>query len=176
MLYEGIVKCGSVQKSTRKIYRRRKKGMITKALQINMDREEQIINRKVLVVDNEFIVGIAASLELNRAGYETRTASNGRQALEMILGAMEGENQVPFDLLLTDINMPVMSGLELLAELRKREINIPVVIMTGNASDCQDLRASSGRLSFLKKPFSTVQLIDEVKNILAKHGLAAPEK
>jgi len=90
-------------------------------------------------------------------------AGNGRHALDMILSALEGEDQVPFDLLLTDINMPVMSGLELLAELQEREINIPVIVMTGDPENHKDLPASSGRFGFLEKPFTPWQLVDEVR-------------
>jgi CheY-like chemotaxis protein len=128
------------------------------------------------VVDDQLFVSLAVGLMLKGAGYEFTTASNGRQALELILGAIEDKGQMPFDMVLTDIDMPVMSGVELLAELEKRGITIPVVVMTGNADDYRDLIATSDRVGFLEKPFSSNKLIDEVKNILSKHRLAVPEK
>ena len=145
--------------------------MITNTFHTQIRSETETQSRKILVVDDENLLSFAISLELNKAGYETKTAGNGRQALDMILSAMEGEDQVPFDLLLTDINMPVMSGLELLAELQEREINIPVVIMTGNASGYQDQLASSERFGFLEKPFTPYQLVDEVRRALETRDL-----
>jgi two-component system CheB/CheR fusion protein len=143
--------------------------LISNAQHIQFRSEKDVLNRKVLVVDDEYLVSLTASLELNMAGYETKTAGNGRQALEMILGATEGEDQVPFDLLLTDINMPVMSGLDLLSELRNREIKIPVVLMTGRPEHCRQLPISSGQYGFLEKPFSPYQLVDEVGRAFKTH-------
>jgi len=80
--------------------------------------------KKILVVDDDALVRSILSSLLSESHYEVETAENGRQAL----AALDDS----FDLLLSDLEMPEMNGLELLASLRKSKNSIPVVILTGN--------------------------------------------
>jgi two-component system, sensor histidine kinase and response regulator len=80
--------------------------------------------KKILVVDDDALVLSILSSLLSESHYEVETAENGKQALVILDDS--------FDLLLSDLEMPEMSGLELLESLRKSKNNIPVVILTGN--------------------------------------------
>ncbi len=95
---------------------------------------------------------------LRGAGWQVRVARDGRQALEAL--AVE----VP-DLLLTDVDMPDMSGVELVAVVRLRDPELPVVFMSGNPE------AETSALSphFLPKPFS----IDSLDGVLARAWASA---
>jgi signal transduction histidine kinase len=80
--------------------------------------------KKILVVDDDALVLSILSSLLSESHYEIETAENGKQALATLDDS--------FDLLLSDLEMPEMGGLELLESLRKSKNNIPVVILTGN--------------------------------------------
>jgi two-component system, sensor histidine kinase and response regulator len=80
--------------------------------------------KKILVVDDDALVLSILSSLLSESHYEIETAENGIQALATLDDS--------FDLLLSDLEMPEMGGLELLESLRKSKNNIPVVILTGN--------------------------------------------
>ena len=80
-------------------------------------------SRKILIVDDEYEMRVALETTLKREDYQLVCAEDGKQALEYF------ENQT-FDLVLTDVRMPRLSGLELLLAVKERSPNIPVVIMT----------------------------------------------
>ena len=80
--------------------------------------------KKILVVDDDALVLSILSSLLSESHYDVETAENGKQALATLDDS--------FDLLLSDLEMPEMDGLELLKSLRKSKNNIPVVILTGN--------------------------------------------
>jgi two-component system, sensor histidine kinase and response regulator len=80
--------------------------------------------KKILVVDDDALVLSILSSLLSESHYDVETAENGKQALATLDDS--------FDLLLSDLEMPEMNGLELLESIRKSQNNIPVVILTGN--------------------------------------------
>ena len=80
--------------------------------------------KKILVVDDDSLVLSILSSLLSENHYQVETAEDGKQALKLLDDS--------FDLLLSDLEMPEMNGLQLLERLRKSGNNIPVVILTGN--------------------------------------------
>lgn len=80
-------------------------------------------SKKILIVDDEPEMRIALETTLQRENYQLVCAEDGKQALEQF------ENQV-FDLVLTDVRMPKLNGLELLREVKERSPETPVVMMT----------------------------------------------
>jgi DNA-binding NtrC family response regulator len=107
----------------------------------------------VLVVDDES--GIVESLEilLKGDGYEVRTALGGRAGLEAL------EEGVP-DLVITDIRMPGVTGLEILTEALERDPEVPVVLMTAQASLQSAMRAvNEGAYYYVQKPWSNDELL-----------------
>ena len=108
---------------------------------------------KVLLVDDE--MGILDSLRIlfKGAGYEVTTAKGGAEALK----SLSGEKP---DLVVTDIRMPGTSGLEVLARTREVDPEIPVILMTAQASLQSAVRAvNEGAYYYLQKPFANEELL-----------------
>lgn len=109
---------------------------------------------KILIVDDEQNMRIALFEALSRNGHEVAVAENGRMALEMIA------RQQP-ELVITDIKMPGMDGLELLRQIKALLPGLPVVIMTGFATVDTAVEAmKQGAFDYLLKPFP-VEVIEE---------------
>jgi DNA-binding NtrC family response regulator len=108
---------------------------------------------KILVVDDE--MGIVETLEVlfRGAGYEVETALGGRAGLEAL------ERMKP-DLVLSDIRMPGVTGLELLERIRETDPELPVILMTAQASLQSAVKAvNEGAFYYLQKPFSNDELL-----------------
>ncbi len=104
--------------------------------------------RKVLVVDDDPVVGKSFDRVLSGKGYAVITASNGQEALNKL----EAED---YDVVFTDIKMPGMSGLDMAERVKQRQPWLPVVIVTGYGSPENEARAeAAGVSSFLRKPLS----------------------
>src|ERR1019366_2376455 len=84
--------------------------------------------KRVLLVDDESLIRKLISGNLVAAGYVVQTAADGLDALGKLRAGLP-------DLIISDLNMPRMSGLELLAVVRKRFPQIPVLVITGEAPD-----------------------------------------
>jgi len=120
---------------------------------------------KILVVDDESHVRESAVRLLRRKGYQAEGAASGFEALERI--AAES-----FDLLLIDIKMPGMSGLELLRQVKEMNPEIMALIITGygtvdNAIEALEL----GALGFVRKPMPVDELLKAINATLAKGRL-----
>src|SRR5580658_2244403 len=79
---------------------------------------------RVLLVDDEPSIRRMFKTALANYGFETEEASDGREALRRIA-------RTPFDVIVSDINMPGQGGLEFLRDVRKRDLDVPVIMMTG---------------------------------------------
>ncbi len=130
--------------------------------------------RKVLVVDDDPVVGKSFDRVLSGKGYAVITASDGREALSKL----EAES---YDLVFTDIKMPGMSGLEMAEQLKQRQPWLPVVIVTGYGSPDNETRAEAAGVSaFLRKPLSPEMIENSAEKALlekaadARHAVAAP--
>jgi two-component system cell cycle sensor histidine kinase/response regulator CckA len=110
---------------------------------------------RILVVEDESAVRTLLGRVLERAGYEVTTASDGGQALQLVDG---GDGH--FDLVLTDVVMPGMSGIALVRELRSRRPGIRVLLMSGYTED--SVGQGDSRLEMLTKPFSEQDLLARV--------------
>lgn len=109
----------------------------------------QVLRRlRALVVDDERSIRRLVHRCLARVDFEVLEAANGEAALELARG-------VDFDVVISDVQMPTMSGIELLARLRVEQPALPVVILSGHyravAGQCL---AELGAFAVMKKPFS----------------------
>lgn len=91
---------------------------------------------KILVVDDEHSLVDLCQIILRQAGYLVRGANNGRQALEMV-------HEEPPDLVLLDVMMPGMDGIEVCRQIRSRFRNAPPCIVMYTADDREETRSSS---------------------------------
>ena len=104
--------------------------------------------RKVLVVDDDPVVGKSFGRVLSQKGYAVITAESGAQALEKM-------REQAYDMVFTDIKMPGMSGIELTEQIKAQQPWMPVVIVTGFGSKDNEERARAAGVSdFLNKPLS----------------------
>jgi CheY-like chemotaxis protein len=113
----------------------------------------------VLVVDDEPSVRHLAQSALRTMGYEVTVASGGREALRMVYS----ESASPA-LLVTDIDMPGMTGIELAARLTAERPAVRVILMTGDVASAERARGRAGFVAaVLLKPFTTAELGDAVR-------------
>lgn len=120
----------------------------------------------ILVVDDEPYMIRLLQHHLERSGYRMLKAANGREALDRI------REDHP-DLVLMDVMMPEINGLEVLAQVRKEPEtrNLPIIIMTANAQRfTREEAEAAGVSAFLTKPFSPTQLMAEVRRQLERSG------
>ena len=118
--------------------------------------------RKVLVVDDEIHIVHVVAIKLRNNGFEVISAENGAEAFERAC------EEKP-DIIVTDFQMPVMTGLELVEKLRRNEAtkNIPVIMLTARGFAIEDEQKKALRISeFLSKPFSPKELLRSIEDIL----------
>lgn len=124
-------------------------------------------SRKVLVVDDDPVVGKSFERVLSVKGYAVITAENGQDALDK-LGS---EN---YDVVFTDIKMPGMDGLEVAERLKASQPWLPVVIVTGYGSPANEDRAEAAGVSgFLRKPLSPDLIEYSTRKALQERDAAA---
>jgi len=123
----------------------------------------------ILLVEDHAVTQRVLSKRLRNGGYEVITADNGFQALAELA-------VTPIDLIISDIAMPEMDGLELLRRVRSeaRYQQIPVIDLTTSVLDHHRQEASAiGVSGFLEKPVSSWELDETVKRLLCKQTAPA---
>lgn len=128
------------------------------------------VQGRLLLVDDSVSVRRVVSRFLSRANYAVVTAGDGQAAFELM---MAGEQ---FDAILTDLEMPVMSGYELIEALRHRPdtAETPIIVMTSRAGDKhRDLAFELGANDYLVKPIDERQLLSSLQHQLA-HPVGVP--
>ena len=117
--------------------------------------------RKVLVVDDDPVVGKSFDRVLSGKGYAVITAENGDEALRKL-------NEEDYDVVYTDIRMPGMDGLEVAEQVKARKPWTPVVIITGYGTEAAETRAKAAGVSnFLHKPLSPEMIEGSAQKALA---------
>lgn len=120
---------------------------------------------KVLVIDDEEIARISCQRVLKREGIQVATASTGREGLEMLI-------REPPDLVLVDLKMPEMDGVEVARRVRNFDPNIVTIIITGYATiESAVAVMKEGAYDYLPKPFTPDELIIVVRRGLEKRRL-----
>lgn len=124
--------------------------------------------QRVLLVDDEDDIRMVAEIALRDVGgFDTMTAESGEQALTKAV-----ENPPP-DVILLDMMMPQMDGLETLIRLQMRPETreIPVIFMTAKAQTAEiEKYVAAGALGVITKPFDPMTLADQVRGIVADGG------
>ncbi|MDE3223593.1 MAG: response regulator, partial [Acidobacteriota bacterium] len=120
--------------------------------------------KRVLVVDDEEAILMLLQEVMRAEGFSFILARNGTEALDLVI-----ERDEEVDLVITDLNMPKMDGLELVAILRERRPDLSVIVMSGLATDA----TTAGRLEksgakFLAKPFTVSQLLNAVFDTMGR--------
>ena len=127
--------------------------------------DEQI----VIVVDDDALMRAALKRVFLAAGLTVETYASGRELLD---SCDFGRHEV----LLLDVMMPGMNGLELQRTLRERGVNLPVIFLTGSGDIPMAVEAMHyGAVDFLEKPFDNVQLVDRVRRAFSRPAMVPPD-
>ena len=117
----------------------------------------------VLIVDDEKNYPLVLSAVLEEEGFETVAANSGHEALEIL-----GTTQI--DLVLTDMKMPLMDGLELLKNIKAKNSDLPVIMMTAHGTVDKAVEAmQKGAHSYILKPFDNERLIIYVNKAISTY-------
>ena len=118
--------------------------------------------RKALVVDDEIHIVQVVAIKLRNNGFDVTTAENGQVGLELA-------GEIAPDIIITDFQMPVMTGLELVENLRKEEetADIPVIMLTARGFAIEeDTRQELKISACLSKPFSPREVLGKIEEVL----------
>ena len=125
------------------------------------------MNKRIIIVDDEPNVRLGYRITLETEGFKVHEATGAAQAME----AFDGE---PFDLAILDMRMPEMDGLDLLAVMRERGLDTPVVIITAYGDVPHAVKAMKlGAIDFLQKPLTPEQLRALVTEVIERHDAPA---
>jgi EAL domain-containing protein (putative c-di-GMP-specific phosphodiesterase class I)/ActR/RegA family two-component response regulator len=127
---------------------------------------QQLDAARVLLIDDHPKLLRALGKILTHAGYQVETAPDGLAALEHL-------RATSFDVIVSDIMMPNMTGIELLRAVRELDLDVPVILMTG-APDLESaaVAVEYGAFRYLQKPIETATLEGVVRRAVLMHGLA----
>src|SRR6059058_3952013 len=120
---------------------------------------------RILVIDDEAAIRDSLKMTLEYEGYEFVGAATGQEGLAL------AEREAP-DLVLLDVKMPGMDGLEVLDRLRAMSETLPVVVISGHGTISTAVEATKkGAFDFIEKPFATERVLVSLRNALDQHRL-----
>lgn len=127
------------------------------------------MNGQILVVDDEPLMCRSLSEVIRRAGYEVFTANNGYEALEFI-------QQESISVIITDMNMPKMDGIEVLRQAKVIVPNVAVIMVTGYATVDSAVEAMKyGALDYITKPFSPSRINALIEKAISQVSTYTPQ-
>ncbi len=127
-------------------------------------------NYSILVVDDEWIIGNDLKENLESVGYKATLALNGEEAVEILKNS-------DYDLIITDIIMPIMDGLEVLKKARELNKDAVVLIITGHGAVKSAIEALRlGAADYMLKPYDKTEMFLRVENCLKKLDLHRREQ
>ncbi|MHC4475333.1 MAG: response regulator [Planctomycetota bacterium] len=118
--------------------------------------------KKVLVVDDEIHIVHVVAIKLRNNGYEVITAANGAEAFELACSEQP-------DVIVTDFQMPIMTGLELVEKIRQSDAlkEVPVILLTARSFAIEEEQRQDLQISeCLSKPFSPKELLRSIEDVL----------
>ncbi len=129
---------------------------------LSSKRKTKFVREKpfILLVENDIVTRKAIHQILIKEGYQVEIASDGIDALMYIA-------KEHFDLIISDIRMPNLDGFQLMEQMNKKEIKIPVILITGYHNHEYELKSRKlGAVDYIKKPVNRKLLIDKLKKLL----------
>ncbi|AIC28886.1 MULTISPECIES: response regulator [Rhizobium] len=122
------------------------------------------MSANILTVDDSASIRLTTKVTLTNAGYSVTEAADGAEGLATAKGSR-------FDLIVTDLNMPVMDGLTMIEELRKLpgQAGVPIIFLTTESdADLKARAKAAGATGWLTKPFDPENLVKIVKKVLGR--------
>ncbi len=128
-------------------------------------------NGRVLIVDDEPDIRRVVRMTLQKAGYDVLEAENGEKAIETI---NTGENRLMLDVLICDIRMPKINGVEAIAYFRQNFTRVPVIVLTGfpDTEMASAFLRDEGVVDYLVKPVEGEKLKAAVARAMEQRELA----
>lgn len=123
------------------------------------------MNKRILVVEDEVQIARVLQLELEYEGYEVLVKHDGRSGLEVAL-------HETLDLILLDVMLPELSGIEVLRRLRKADIHVPVILLTArNTTLDKVMGLDQGANDYVTKPFEMEELLARVRSSIRSNTM-----
>lgn len=123
----------------------------------------------VLLAEDEVHLRYTLSLILKRNGYRVTVVSDGRAALEIVQSLRNTSEQI--NMLITDVKMPDLTGLELIDELERLNIKMPIIVITGYGNREMWLKIfKMPMVDYIEKPFDPEDLLELMRRVFQKHG------
>ncbi len=120
----------------------------------------------ILIVEDERHIGIGLKFNCEAEGYAVTLVGDGSSALRLV-----SEDPQKFDLMVLDLMLPGMSGYKVLEEIRKADVQIPVLILSARTlSEDRQRGFDLGADQYLMKPFELPELLSRIRNLLQRHG------
>lgn len=130
---------------------------------------ERSVEGRILLVDDEESIRKTVGLSLTKAGYDVREAEDGGKAIEVL---NSGDNPMMVDVIICDIRMPKINGVEAIAYFRTQYPSTPVIVLTGYPDpDLSSSLMKDGVVEYLVKPVERQKLIGTVKNAMEKRRI-----
>ena len=118
-------------------------------------------NEKLLIIDDEVAITHFIKKSLSKIGYDVTISNDSYKAFNLIT-----EGQIKFDLIILDLNMPNLTGLELAQKLRDASIKQPIILITGSDVQEEEILSNKAIYSLIRKPFLVCELEKEIGQIL----------
>ena len=115
--------------------------------------------KRVLVIDDEQEILTTITNFLKGLGYDVVSASNGLDGIRQVASG-------DFDLVITDIVMPYVSGIGIVSMVKKKQENVPVIVMTGYGEEPEKIAQEKAADIVLRKPFTMATLKDHISRLL----------
>lgn len=128
------------------------------------------MSRAILLVDDDALMRRSLAFHMEQAGYKVHTAANAEDAISLV-------QRTPPDLVILDIGLPGMDGLEALRELRRVTQNLPVIFLTGRRREFDEvLGLELGADDYITKPFDVDVVLARVKAVLRRTEKNNPDE
>jgi len=128
--------------------------------------EEELKKAKILIVDDEHVNVLLLDKMLQQDGYSAIFTQEDSRKVESLY------NEIKPDIVLLDLNMPHLNGFQVMEKLKGNSYFAPILVLTAQSDDEIRMRAlKSGAMDFLSKPFSYVEVLTRIKNLLTVHLL-----
>ncbi len=120
---------------------------------------------RILLVDDDLEFRKALSKMFEKSGYDVETTCDGQQALDALSEAV-------FDLIISDLRMPNLGGVELMSEIRRRGLDTPIVFLTafGEVESYMDLM-NLGAFEYVNKPIKSQEILAVAKRAIDARGI-----
>ncbi len=113
---------------------------------------------RILIVDDEEDLTSAMVERLELRGFQVEAATSGIEALKRV-------SETDFDVLILDVKMPGIDGLQLMAEINRQHLDLPVILLTGHGSAAEAERGMrEGAFDYLMKPIDLNTLVEKIRN------------